>query len=305
MIGKNRRKRTMFAAAVLAAGSLAMSAVPAHAETGVTSTEIKLGITIPLTGAAAPGYNKLGDAMNAYFKYVNDNGGVYGRSIKLIVKDDQYVPSLAIAKTNELILKDKVFALVGSLGTANHKAVANSVGLSRRGIPDLYINTGFSGFADKKMYGTTFPLFPSYAMEAKIMAQYIKEAFPGKKIGLVYQNDDFGIDAIKGFTQAGLKFDVTVPYTSGTQSASTAQTWVSTLAAGGAQVVVMFGVTSATGPLLAVASAAKYSPQWILGSVGGDATTLRLIGVPPAVLTGAQGASFLPSPADKIGRAHV
>ena len=298
MIGKNRRKRTWFATAVLAAGALSMSAMPAHAEVGVTSTEIKLGMTIPLTGAAAPGYNKLGDAMNAYFKYVNDNGGVYGRSIKLIVKDDQYVPALAIAKTNELILKDKVFALVGSLGTANHKAVANSVGLARRGIPDLFINTGFSGFADKSVYSTTFPLFPSYAMEAKIMAQYIKEAFPGKKLGLVYQNDDFGIDALKGFGQAGLKFDVTVPYTSGTQSASTAQTWVSTLAAGGAQVVVMFGVTSATGPLLAVAAAAKYPAQFILGSVGGDATTLKALGVPAAVLTGAQGASFLPSPAD-------
>ncbi|NDE71750.1 MAG: hypothetical protein EB054_03455, partial [Actinobacteria bacterium] len=67
MIGKNRRKRTWFATAVLAAGSLAMSAMPANAEVGVSSNEIKLGITIPLSGAAAPGYNKLGDAMNAYF----------------------------------------------------------------------------------------------------------------------------------------------------------------------------------------------------------------------------------------------
>ncbi len=298
MIGKNRRKRTWFAAAVLAAGSLVATSLPAHAETGVSASEIKLGITLPLTGAASPGYNKVGDAMNAYFKYVNDNGGVYGRKITLIQKNDEYSPTLAVAKTNELILKDKVFALVGSLGTANHKAVAKSVGLQRRGIPDLFINTGFSGFTDKKVYGTTFPLFPSYYMEAKIMAEFIKDNYAGKTLGLVYQNDDFGTDAIKGFAQAGLKFDVTIPYTSGTQSASTAQTWVSQLAAGKAQVVVMFGVTSATGPLLAVAAAAKYAPQWILGSVGGDATTLRALGVPAAVLTGAQGASFLPSPGD-------
>ena len=110
MIGKTRRKRTWFVAAVLATGSLLATALPANAETGVTSSEIKLGITLPLTGAASAGYNKIGNAMNAYFKYVNDNGGVYGRKINLIQKNDEYSPQLAIAKTNELILKDKVFA---------------------------------------------------------------------------------------------------------------------------------------------------------------------------------------------------
>jgi ABC-type branched-subunit amino acid transport system substrate-binding protein len=298
MIGKNRRKRTWFAAAVLAAGSLVATSLPAHAETGVSASEIKLGTTLPLTGAASPGYNKIGDAMNAYFQYVNDNGGVYGRKITLIQKNDEYSPQLAIAKTNELILRDRVFALVGALGTANHKAVAQSVGLARRGIPDLFINTGFSGFANKRTYGTTFTILPSYIMEAKIMAQFIKDNYAGKRLGLVYQNDDFGTDALKGFAQAGLKFDVTVPYTSGTQSSTTAQTWVSQLAAGRAEVVVMFGVTSATGALLGVAAAARYAPQWILGSVGADPNTLRAIGVPLAILNGAQTLSPTPSPTD-------
>ena len=298
MIVRNRRKRSWIAAAVLAAGSLVATSLPAHAETGVTSSEIKLGITLPLTGSASPGYNKLGDAMKAYFSYVNDNGGVYGRKINLIIKDDQYLPNLAIAKTNELILKDKVFALVGALGTANHEAVANSVGLARRGIPDLFVNTGFSGFADKKKFPTTFTILPSYAMEAKIMGQFLKENYAGKKLGLIYQDDDFGSDALKGFAQAGVKFDVSVPYASGSQSLPTAATWVSKLATGGAEVVVMFGVTSAAGPALVAAGAAKYAPKWILGSVGGDATTLKALGVPAAVLTGAQGVSFAPSPAD-------
>jgi ABC-type branched-subunit amino acid transport system substrate-binding protein len=298
MIGKNRRKRTWFATAVLVAGSLALTSVPAQAEVGVSANEIKLGTTIPLTGAASPGYNKLGDAMTAYFNYVNDNGGVFGRKIKLIVKDDQYLPNLAVARTNELILRDKVFALVGALGTANHKAVAKSVGLQRRGVPDLFINTGFSGFADKKTFGTTFPVFPSYVMEAKVMGQFIKDNYAGKTLGLIYQDDDFGSDALKGFAQAGVKFDVSIPYASGSQSTTTAATWISRLATGRAEVVVMFGVTSAAGLALATAAGARYAPQWILGSVGGDATTLRALGVPTAVLNGAQGASFLPSPAD-------
>ena len=96
MIRKTRRKGTWLAATVLAVGSLFATSLPAYAETGVTGSEIKLGITLPLTGAASPGYNKIGNAMNAYFKYVNDNGGVYGRKITLIQKNDEYSPQLSI-----------------------------------------------------------------------------------------------------------------------------------------------------------------------------------------------------------------
>jgi ABC-type branched-subunit amino acid transport system substrate-binding protein len=298
MIRKTGGRRTWFVAALLAAGSLFATSLPVQAETGVSSSEIKLGITLPLTGAASPGYNKIGNAMNAYFKYVNDNGGVYGRKITLIQKNDEYSPQLSIAKTNELILKDKVFALVGPLGTANFTAVHKSVGIAKRKVPSLFLNTGFSGFGNKKSYPTSFTILPSYAMEAKIVAQFIKENLTGKKLGLVYQNDEFGIDALGAFKDAGVKFDVSIPYTSGTQSAATAQTWVSQLAAGGAQVVVFFGVTSATAPLLAVAAAAKYAPQWILGSVGSDPLTLQALGVPVAVLNGALTPAGNPSPND-------
>jgi len=298
MIRKTRIKRTWLAAAVIASGSLLATALPANAETGVSASEIKLGITLPLTGFASPGYSKIGNAMNAYFKYVNDNGGVYGRKVTLIQKNDEYSPQLTIAKTNELILKDKVFALVGPLGTANFTAAHKSVGLARRGVPSLFLNTGFSGFSNKKSYPTSFMVLPSYAMEAKIIAQFLKDNHAGKKLGLVYQNDEFGIDGLGAFKAAGTKFDVTIPYTSGSQSAATAQTWVSQLAAGGAQVVVFLGVTSATGALLGVAAAARYAPQWILGSVGSDPTTLQALGVPVAILNGAQTPAGNPSPSD-------
>lgn len=303
MIGIDRRK-LLLASAVLATGSLALAAVPAQAfspryEVGVTDKVIKLGVTIPMTGAASLGYNKIPSAMKAYFDYVNANGGVHGRKITLVVKDDQYVPTLAVAKTNELIFKDKVFAIVGALGTANNKAVAASVNPGRRGIPNLFVNTGFSGFANKKTFPTTFSLFPSYIMEAKIMAQYIKETFPDKKIGLLYQDDDFGDDALAGFKQAGLNFAIKVPYASGSQGvAGVPATWIQKLSAAGAEVVVLFGVTTATGAALGTAAFLKYAPKWILGSVGGDSTTIRLAGVPAAVLNGAVGASFVPSTTD-------
>ena len=293
------RRTLISASAVLAVAALTAATVPAQAaEVGVTSSEIKLGITLPMTGTASPGYNKVPGAMKAYFDYLNASGGINGRKITLKVEDDQYVPTQAVAKTNKLILQDKVMALIAPLGTANNKAVAASVNPARRGVPVLFVNTGFSGFADTKKYPTTYTILPSYIMEAKIMAEYIKDNFAGKTLGLVYQDDDFGTDALKGFASAGINFAVKVPYASGSQSAATAAGWVTKLSAAKADVVILFGVSSATAAGLGTAAALKYAPQWILGSVGGDATTIKAAGVPAGVLYNAVGASFLPSTSD-------
>ena len=294
----NRRK-LYTASAVLAIVGLVATAIPAQAkEVGVSSTEIKLGMTLPLTGTASLGYNKIPGAAKAYFDYLNANGGINGRKVTLVVKDDRYVPTEAVAKTNELILKDKVMALLAPLGTANVKAVASSVNPGRRGIPVLFVNTGFSGFADKKKYPTTYTVLPSYIMEAKIMGQYIKENFAGKKIGLLYQDDDFGTDALAGFKTAGVNFAVRVPYASGSQSATAAAGWITRFRAAEVDVVILFGVSSATSAMLGTAAQLRYAPQWMLGSVGGDATTIRATGVPPAVLNGAIGFSPVPATTD-------
>jgi ABC-type branched-subunit amino acid transport system substrate-binding protein len=294
----NRRK-LITASAVLAITGLAATAIPAQArEVGVTSTSIKLGMTLPMTGTASLGYNKIPGAAKAYFDYLNANGGINGRKVTLVVKDDRYVPTEAVARTNELILKDKVMALLAPLGTANVKAVASSVNPGRRGIPVLFVNTGFSGFADKKKYPTTYTVLPSYVMEAKIMGEYIKENFAGKKIGLLYQDDDFGTDALAGFKTAGINFAVRVPYASGSQSAAAAAGWITKFKAAEADVVILFGVSSATSAMLGTAAQLRYAPQWMLGSVGGDATTIRATGVPPAVLTNAIGFSPVPATSD-------
>ena len=293
------RSKLITASAVLAIVGLAATAIPAQAkEVGVSSTEIKLGMTLPMTGTASLGYNKIPGAAKAYFDYLNANGGINGRKVTLVVKDDRYVPTEAVAKTNELILKDKVMALLAPLGTANVKAVASSVNPGRRGIPVLFVNTGFSGFADKKKYPTTYTVLPSYIMEAKIMGEYIKENFAGKKIGLLYQDDDFGTDALAGFKTAGVNFAVRVPYASGSQSATAAAGWITRFKAAEVDVVILFGVSSATSAMLGTAAQLRYAPQWMLGSVGGDATTIRATGVPPAVLNGAIGFSPVPATTD-------
>ncbi len=300
MIGSFRKKGLAAASAVIAVAGLALTSVPAQAsEPGVTANSVKLGITVPMTGIAAPGYSKVAPAAKAYFDYVNANGGINGRKIQLVIEDDRYLPQEAVIKTNKLILRDKVFAIVGALGTANNLAVNSRVRLGARGVPSLFVNTGFSGFADKRKYPTLFPLFSTYAMEAKIMGNYIKENFAGKKIGLIVQNDDFGVDALKGFAAAGVKFDETIKYVSGTQSPATALTWVQKLVAAKIEVVYLFGVTTATAAAVGVAAQAGYKPQWIFGSVGADATTIQTATtVPVALLNGAISASFMPDAAD-------
>ena len=300
MIGSFRKKGLAAASAVIAVAGLALTSVPAQAsEPGVTANSVKLGITVPMTGIAAPGYSKVAPAAKAYFDYVNANGGINGRKIQLVIEDDRYLPQEAVIKTNKLILRDKVFAIVGALGTANNLAVNSKVRLGARGVPSLFVNTGFSGFADKRKYPTLFPLFSTYAMEAKIMGNYIKENFAGKKIGLIVQNDDFGVDALKGFAASGVKFDETIKYVSGTQSAATALTWVQKLVAAKIEVVYLFGVTTATAAAVGVAAQAGYRPQWIFGSVGADATTIQTATtVPVALLNGAISASFMPDAAD-------
>jgi branched-chain amino acid transport system substrate-binding protein len=302
MIRKNSRKY-LVTSAVIAASALSLSVMPAQAislksEAGVTSTSIKLGITLPMKGSASFGYNQLPGAMQAYFDYVNDNGGVNGRKVSLIVKDDGYLPKAAIKGTQELIKAD-IFAMVGALGTANNKAVASSVNLGRRGIPSLFINTGFSGFNDRKAYPTTSTLLPSYIMEAKMMSQYVKDTYPNKNICLLYQDDDFGDDALVGFDKdhGNLDFKSKIAYPSLSQGvAGVPDSWVSKFKTAGCEVQIVFGVATATLQTILAAAKAQYAPQWILGSVGADIPTINPATTP--YIVGATSMSFLPSVVD-------
>ena len=304
MLVHRRTKRRRKVLTLVASAALVMSALPVHAvnlakRDGVTSSTITLGITSPLTGAAAPGYNKVPYAMQAFFNYVNDNGGVNGRKIKLIIKDDAYNPVLAKSVTNDLVLQNKVLAIVGSLGTAENEATTRFI--NDHGVPRLFVNTGYSGFANASKYPTTYTLLPSYVMEAKIMSQYINDNFAGKSVAIIYQDDDFGADALKGFATAGTKFVAKIPYASGSQADPTVVgKWISGLAQVKPDVTIMFGVSSASAAALGGAYKAGFKTQWILGSVGGDGTTIATVAGKSALglLYGAIGASFLPAPTD-------
>jgi branched-chain amino acid transport system substrate-binding protein len=301
MMRLNRSKNAITLTAIAATVALAATMVPAQASTdrvGVTSKLIKLGISQPTTGPASAGYNKVAPAMNSYFKYVNDNGGINGRKIELIIKNDGYVVQRAVNESAALV-DEGVFALVGSLGTANNSAVAEFLDLKSTGLPSLFVNTGFSGFSVKKNYPTMFSLFPSYYMEAKILSQYIKKNFPGKKVGVIYQADDFGVDALAGLAQGGITLAEKISYASLSQSSpSVGQSWITKLRTANVEVVIFYGVPTAVTAALRVAAALAYKPQWIVTSVGSDYTTLTGLGVTNAMLDGVVTGSFLPAPTD-------
>jgi ABC-type branched-subunit amino acid transport system substrate-binding protein len=283
------------------------NATPAPSDVSGTS-DIVLGMQLPQTGPASPGYNKIDDAMRGYFDYVNSKGGIGGKKIRLEVKDDGYKAGLTISTASSLINKEKVFSFVGSVGTQTHIAVIKDI--NRRKIPDVFLNTGYTEFYKPATYPTTFAALGTYVTEAKIVGKYLKETYADKKIGILYQTDDFGRNALKGFTDAGLKFEAkktSASFISGTQSNPGLVSQISQLKANNVEIAIIAAVSSATAISLLTAAKLGYSPEkWVVISVGADATTIQTIagsqGVAPAasaaLLKGLISASHAPAPGD-------
>jgi len=309
-LSRSPRKSLATAAAVLA-GALAFTALPAQGAStpGVSDTEIVLGMQLPQTGTASPGYNKVDDAMRAYFDYVNSKGGVNGRKITLIAYDDEYKAGKTVSTASKLITKDKVFAMVGSVGTQTHISVIKDI--NRRGIPDLFVNSGYSDFyTDPNKYPTTFGGLGTYVVEAKILGKYIKENMADKTIGILRQTDDFGRNTLAGLNTAGLTFttDKTdAKFIAGAQAVPGAlDAQMKQLQDNKVDVVIVGAVASAFASAVGSALKIGYKPQYVVISVGSDATTFQTIlgarGTAPAVsaglLAGTISASHAPSPGE-------
>jgi branched-chain amino acid transport system substrate-binding protein len=303
------RKTSSIFSTILAA-SLVLTALPAKAaDPGITSSEIVFGMQLPQTGAASPGYNKIDDATRAYFDYVNSKGGVNGRNLRLVVKDDVYNAGNTLTSVAELINDDKVFGFLGNVGTPTQSAVIDRI--NRDGIPHLFTLTGYSKFySNPKKYPTTFGGLGTYFAESKIVGEYVKKTFAGKKVGILYQTDDFGRDALAGFNQVGLRFEdgkTAAKFVSGTQGSLGLTSQLNQLKTNGVEVVLFAAVASALAIAVSTANAIGYNPaNWVVTSVGADATTFQTIlgarGVPAAssaaLLNGVITASFAPAPTE-------
>ena len=162
---------------------------------GASDTEIKIGQTMPYSGPASA-YGTLGKAEAAYFKKVNDEGGINGRKIVFISLDDGYSPPKTVEATRRLVEQDEVLLMFGSLGTPSNTAV--HAYLNARKVPQLFIATGATKWDDPKNHPWTMGLQPNYQTETRIYAKHILLTRPNAKIAVLYQNDDYGKDYLKG-----------------------------------------------------------------------------------------------------------
>jgi branched-chain amino acid transport system substrate-binding protein len=194
------RKSRVLAGAICALAIVSAASAGGVATPGVTSKQILIGGTIPLSGPASA-YASVAKGADAYFKYVNAHGGVLGRSIKYKYEDDAYDPSQTIQKTRDLVQNDKVFAIYNTLGTEQNLAVRSY--LNQLKVPQLLVASGASTWgSDYKKYPWTIGFQPRYWGEAGIYGRYIAKTRPTARIGILYQNDDYGKELVSGFQHA-------------------------------------------------------------------------------------------------------
>ena len=183
------------------AGCLALA--PAFAQKnyapGVTDTEIKVGSTSPLSGPAS-GLSTIAKVQIAYFKMINDQGGVNGRKINYMVLDDSYSPPKTVEQVRRLVEKDQVAFIFSILGSATNASVRPY--LNERKIPQLYTASGATAMGDHKQFPWTIGFQPSYQSEAKVYIDYLKKTKPDAKLALLTGNDDAGKDYVTGIKQA-------------------------------------------------------------------------------------------------------
>ncbi len=303
----NTRTRALLAlagcltAAALVASGCGSSSSGGSSAPGVTKTTVLVGSHQPLTGPAAPGYSEIAPAAKAFFEYVNAQGGVNGRKINLIYKDDGYNPTKTVDVVKQLVLQNKVFAIWGGLGTPTHTKVVDFLNSSR--VPDLFVSSGCPCWDDGAKHPYTFGWQPNYTIEGKILGQYIKQNFAGKKVGVFYQDDDFGQGGLAGLKeQLGSQIVSAKPYQ---PTVTNVAPQITAIQKSGADVLVDFSIPAFTALERLTSFKLGYKPQLVVSNVGIDPTTVGGLlksfskgKADTALIEGAITDAYLPSPTD-------
>jgi ABC-type branched-subunit amino acid transport system substrate-binding protein len=292
---------------VMAGGSV-LSAGAAAKVPGVTPTQVTIGATVPLTGIAASGYDEVANSAAAVFKWVNAHGGVNGRKIKYVLKDDCYgTPGFGCTGTpstvtqTHALLSLPVFATVGSLGTPTQDSVRSL--LKANGVPQLFVNSGSQDWNNPSAYPGLYGWQPSYNEEGKIFGKYINATYPGASVCFLGQGDDFGTDGLAGLVAGGVSPTITDLYSVdalvATSGASIAP-YISAFQSAKCTVVVLDSIPGATDAALGAALQLSYTPHWVISSVGSDPVTVdapfAAKGLPIDPEVGATSFDFLPTP---------
>lgn len=242
---------------------------------GVSDSEIKIGTLLPLSQTAAAAWGiPLSEGMRAYFDYINDKGGIYGRKINFIVGDSQYTGPVASEAVRKLVEQDQVFAIQGTLGTDAESAVYQY--LEEKGVPDMYLLTGESRFTDP-VARNRFGFLVDYTDEGRILGKYIAEEFDGKKLGIIAQNDDFGKEGEQGLKQGieenGAHLETVTEYYDVTQNDITSQ--VQRLKSDNVDVIGFYGMPAQAASLF---KTARQSLNWDIPVVISGTDAVEIVG---------------------------
>jgi branched-chain amino acid transport system substrate-binding protein len=302
---KTRSRAMLGVAGCLTAAALVASGCgggsSSSSSPGVTKTTVLIGSHQPLTGPAAPGYSEIAPAAKAFFQYLNAQGGVNGRKINLIYKDDGYNPTKTVEVVKQLVLQKKVFAIWGGLGTPTHTKVVDFLNSSR--VPDLFVSSGCPCWDDGSAHPYTFGWQPNYTIEGKILGQYLKQKFAGKKVGVFYQDDDFGQGGLAGLKQQlGSQIVAAKPYQ---PTVTNVAPQITAIQKSGAEVLVDFSIPAFTALERLTSFKLGYKPQLVVSNVGIDPTTVGGLlksfskgKADTALIEGAITDAYLPSPTD-------
>jgi branched-chain amino acid transport system substrate-binding protein len=294
---KSITRRTILAATP---GAVALVALPAWAAKkygpGVTDSEIKIGNTGPYSGPASS-YSTIPKSMAAYYKMVNEGGGVNGRKINFISYDDGYTPPKTVEQIRKLVEQDHVLCTAGTLGTPTNSAIWHY--MNQKKVPQLFVSTGATKWDDPKGHPWTIGWQPNYQSEGRIYATYIMKEKPGAKIGVLYQNDDFGKDYLKGVKDGlGDKAKAMVVSEASYETTDpTVESQVVGMKAAGCDVFVNTAIPKFAAQAIRKAAEIGWKPLHVLSSIGNSVVaTLKPAGLDNA--TGLVSDFYLKDPTD-------
>ncbi|CAN7772370.1 ABC transporter substrate-binding protein [Variovorax sp. LjRoot84] len=299
-----RRRRSMLAGALGAAGLMALSAWPSAAmaqkkyDAGASDTEIRIGNTMPYSGPASA-YGTIGKTMAGYFDKVNAGGGINGRKIRFISLDDAYSPPKTVEQTRQLVEQEEVLLIAGALGTPTNAAVQKYLNMKK--IPQLFVDSGSSRWADPKNFPWTMGMLPTYTTEGAIYAQHILETNPNARIAVLYQNDDLGKDYLRGFMgKLGDKAAARIAAQASFEvSAPTIDSQLVSLKASGADTLVLIATPKAAAQAIRRSAEMGWKPVRYLSSTANSVdTVLQPAGLDNA--TGVYSATYIRVPSDPM-----
>ncbi len=274
------------------------TATPApQTDIGITSDSILLGNTIAQSGAAAA-YGTIGNAELAYFTYINNQGGVNGRKINFKILDDAYNPAQTVPLTKQLVEQDQVFAMFSGLGTQAQASVRDY--LNSKKVPQLFVATGATTWGkDYSSNHWTLSWQPPYQGEAHIYAKDVLQNHPNAKIGVLYQNDDYGQDYLKGLTDGlGDKASMIVDKESYDVTSASPAAQLAILKAKGVDTVFIFAIPKPTIQSLAIITGLHWTPTIYLNSVSNPQLYMLAAKKSGAALANVTSVGYLKDPTD-------